>query len=569
MIYFILLYLFAYRHSEAIGDKHLRGAVTVTQEQMAEILNNSEARKRYKISPIIKLPERIVANRNFCMGRPGSGKSQLIYRIVEQLIEQNFRCIIHDFKGDFIPIFYDSKKHYIFNPLDIRHMGLNDKETISKKGWTLFNDLKTLNDVESFVASMIPNASHDQFWSAAPRDILKSILIYCKIKGKNTNNDICKMLYADADTLKNAFTGVEGCEEGLQHLYNPNLSQQLKSVMSSFTSPLRYLKNTDGDFSIKDWIKDTEAEKRIIFVSNQADVQDTLRPLITTFFDFSTKALLSLPDDPHNPNRKLFFILDEFGQLTKMNSIIQLLSQCRSKGGAAWLLAQDLKMIKEIYGENLAHTIINNCGNKFYFGVDDESTADFISKEIGTSEIQRRKESASFDGKKMQNTTSENNDIIEHKVVLPSEVRYQKDLNFYMLLTNHPITQVNINYINFPSHCEAYEPRDMFLVKEDKPVENAIDQKPNDTAAGQPESALSQLSESNQREEEVSENAEKRQVADELFSECQPATHTQSDDNSMTKEAEKRQPPNNIEEKKEQNRPDHEKEPDDELPLMG
>lgn len=62
------------------------------------------------------------------MGKPGSGKTQLISRIIDQLIKNGFRAIIHDFKGDFISTFYDFKKHYIFNPLDKRHMGLRDIE---------------------------------------------------------------------------------------------------------------------------------------------------------------------------------------------------------------------------------------------------------------------------------------------------------------------------------------------------------------------------------------------------------------------------------------------------------
>jgi type IV secretory pathway TraG/TraD family ATPase VirD4 len=100
------------------------------------------------------------------------------------------------------------------------------------------------------------------------------------------------------------------------------------AVMSNYTKPIKYLIGTEGDFSIKDWVKNDKDDRKIIFLSNYAMIQETIKPFLTMFADFSIKSLLSLDDDH---NRRLFFILDEFGELGKIGTIVPLLTGSRSK----------------------------------------------------------------------------------------------------------------------------------------------------------------------------------------------------------------------------------------------
>lgn len=84
------------------------------------------------------------------------------------------------------------------------------------------------------------------------------------------------------------------------------------------------------------------------------------------FADFSIKSLLSLDDDH---NRRLFFILDEFGELGKIGTIVPLLTGSRSKGGCGFILIQDTARINSIYGKDGCSTIVNACGNLISFAV--------------------------------------------------------------------------------------------------------------------------------------------------------------------------------------------------------
>jgi len=512
------------RHKEETEDKILRGK-TITTEDEFESKKDDRMKKgrQIAITDKVSIPESIVTRHNFVIGKPGSGKSQLITRIINQLVDMNVKLIIHDFKGDFIPMYYDEERDYIFCPVDRRHMGLNfgnvteigkdnngnrlynkddrkphpkiqyekwpenftdEKGVFHKKGefklddkgnkikipigWTVFNDIKDLMDVDAFAAAVIPDAnSGEQYWAIAPRDIFKAILIYCikkdaviraelQAKGESlddeknahlrtkTNKKIREMLLMGMDKLNELFKEfpVE-CAVGSQHLQEQKVGTQLLSLLSANTSFFIYLDNTDGDFSISKWIQDNNSTKRIIYIANQAKVQEALKPLITTFVDFATKALCSMLDDM---DRRLYIILDEFGQLAKIGSVVQLLTQARSKGGAAFLLIQDQAQIQNIYGDNLVKSIVNSCGNKFYFAVGDQTTADQISQELGTIEVLRNKESKSFGVGDFKDTISQNADITETRIALASEIMTLPTLTCWAQITDLPLVHIKFSY---------------------------------------------------------------------------------------------------------------------------
>ena len=189
-------------------------------------------------------------------------------------------------------------------------------------------------------------------------------------------------------------------------------------------------------------------------------IQETIRPFLTLFVDFSTKTLCSMDDDL---DRRLFFILDEFGQLSKIGSIIQLLTQSRSKGGATYILIQDVAQISSIYGKDGSTSIVNSCGNTISFAVSDEATADFISKKIGSMEIKRSEESKSMGVEDMKDSISISKQTTEKRVVTPSEIMNIPTMNCYIQLTDYPVTRDRLDFMKFPKRCDSYIGREDLL----------------------------------------------------------------------------------------------------------
>jgi len=143
----------------------------------------------------------------------------------------------------------------------------------------------------------------------------------------------------------------------------------------------------------------------------------------------------SLKDDL---NRRVFFILDEFGMLNKLNSIVDLLTNGRSKGASVWLAIQDVGQINNLYGDNLRQSIMNACNNYFCFKVNDYQTAELLSKKFGEAKIKSVDEMVNhsvIDNLDVNNGRL-NRRISEkiEKLILPSEIQNLNEREFFVSL---------------------------------------------------------------------------------------------------------------------------------------
>ncbi len=531
----ILIVYFSYHHKRDSEDKFIRGAEIVPPDKLKSFMNLKNTNEFcFKITNNIQIPIGIITRHCICLGKPGSGKTQLISRVIDQIIKNGYRAVIHDFKGDFVTTFYNFRQHYIFNPLDKRHMGLKDLEmdlieqcdelTIndvdvkelnrfginfdkieptekilssfeysylldnivniidsikaespyikikqykdsvknSIKGWSIFNELKSSIDVDAFCESLIPEStSNDNFWPISCRQLLGSIITYCIHNKLTSYSDLWKIVNLGNRQLLLLFKDCPGCEEGTKLITEDKVANNILAVMSNYTKPIKYLIGTEGNISIKNWVEDNENEKKIIFLTNYAMIKETIRPFLTMFADFSIKRLLSLEDDL---NRRLYFILDEFGELGKIGTIVPLLTGSRSKGGAGFLLIQDTPRINSIYGNDGCSTIVNACGNMISFAVKKEE-ADFVSDCFGKVEIKRTEESKSMGVDNISDSISLSKQTVEKQIVMASEVTNIPTLNFYIQLTDSPVSRDKLEIVEFSKKAKAYIGREDLLFK--------------------------------------------------------------------------------------------------------
>lgn len=359
--------------------------------------------------------------------------------------------------------------------IKIKHYKDNIKKSI--KGWSIFNELKSPIDIDAFCASLIPeSASQDNFWPISSRQLLGSIITYCIHNNLTTYSDLWKLVNLGNKQLLELFKKCPGCEEGTKLLTEDKTANNILAVLSNYTKTIKYLIGTEGNFSIKDWVKDTNNERKIIFLSNYPMIQETIRPFLTMFADFSIKMLLSLEDDL---NRRLFFILDEFGELGKIGTIVPLLTGSRSKGGAGFLLIQDTARINSIYGNDGCSTIVNACGNMISFAVKKEE-ADFVSDCFGKVEIKRTEESKSMGVDDISDSISLSKQTVEKQVVMASEVTNIPTLNFYIQLTDYPVSRDKLEIVKFSKKANAYIGREDLLFKSksnSQPEEDKIPEK--------------------------------------------------------------------------------------------
>lgn len=86
------------------------------------------------------------------------------------------------------------------------------------------------------------------------------------------------------------------------------------------------------------------------------------------------------------PKDNILFMLDEIAHLGTLHYLPSLLTIYAGKGVVVWTIWQNLAQLKKNYEEDWS-TILGNCSVQQFFGVNDQETAEYVSKMAGSTTI--------------------------------------------------------------------------------------------------------------------------------------------------------------------------------------
>jgi type IV secretion system protein VirD4 len=86
------------------------------------------------------------------------------------------------------------------------------------------------------------------------------------------------------------------------------------------------------------------------------------------------------------PGRDVHVVVDEFSALGKFTRVLTDLATQRSAGMRYHLVVQDLNQLNETYGSGW-QTIVGNCAIRQFLGVNDNFTAEYVSKALGQTTL--------------------------------------------------------------------------------------------------------------------------------------------------------------------------------------
>lgn len=86
------------------------------------------------------------------------------------------------------------------------------------------------------------------------------------------------------------------------------------------------------------------------------------------------------------PGRNIHVVVDEFAALGKFDRVLTDLATQRSAGMRYHLAVQDLNQLNELYGHGW-QTIVGNCAVRQFLGVNDNFTAEYISRALGSTTL--------------------------------------------------------------------------------------------------------------------------------------------------------------------------------------
>jgi len=134
-----------------------------------------------------------------------------------------------------------------------------------------------------------------------------------------------------------------------------------------------------GDFSIKKAIKDRGGKS--IFLEYDIVNSNLIDTIYTVLLDLASKDALGNTDE----NRHVYFILDEFPLIPKLNYIDNLLNFERTRGVRVIAGIQNNNQVKNTYGDSLGTSILSGFSTYAAFHLFDEESRRFISERHGTN----------------------------------------------------------------------------------------------------------------------------------------------------------------------------------------
>jgi type IV secretory pathway TraG/TraD family ATPase VirD4 len=307
-------------------------------------------------------------------------------------------------------------------------------------------------------------------------------LIYLYKNGKTRNSDIWEHFAMPVQDLAKLYkakgTGLIARDRGaLKHIHNPEstTASSIVSIVQERLQFFRYLNEEPGEapgtFSFRDFISNVEKPTGTLFLMNIQQYESIFRPLMTFVVDIMSREVLSLTD---SRDRRITFVIDEFGSLAKMSSIFGFLTMGRSKGGFLVLANQDLGSVSNVYGQDQKETFFNNFNIHLTFRLNDPTTSEFLARGFGKREVIKKYKSSSFSPSDLGDRFTLGEQEKVEEIVLSTEFQTLPNFHSYLKIANYGVTKMETK----KEFLETPQPE---FIQRDFNLERHEPEKPADT----------------------------------------------------------------------------------------
>ena len=288
------------------------------------------------------------------------------------------------------------------------------------------------------VYTLCPIQNKDQpTWEEGARNLIFGlVLAFCEdvISGKmdekqlqlfNVYHNITKYCSEDTTALKKYL--LEGREEfskvrGLVNTVLITSDKTLTSYLSEVNSYIQQLSD-DGILSMTSEndidIANMDESPNALFVI-VPDERFTRHRFVTLFLTQTYKELVEKANtnlrkkdtDTAILKRRAYFILDEFGNLPKMENIEGMVTVGRSRGIRYLFVLQSFSQLNAKYGKDIGDIIKTNCNVKIFIGSDDPDTRREFSELCGQKKVKNFSVNTSAENPASSNTGASNQPLI-------------------------------------------------------------------------------------------------------------------------------------------------------------
>ncbi|MBR4182507.1 MAG: type IV secretory system conjugative DNA transfer family protein [Lachnospiraceae bacterium] len=295
-----------------------------------------------------------------------------------------------------------------------------------------------LNDLVSVICPI--ENEKDPLWEKGARSIIMATCLAMLEDSEDPDLGMTKDKF-NFFNLNKALTNSENEFEALKKYFegrNPlsqavTLSRQVlsaaESTMSSYMSITFDKLNMFNDRGLCGLTSATDikaeefAEKPTALFMKIPDEKDTRHGLAAVFILCMYKALIkvaSAREDLSLP-RNVYFILDEFGNMPKIEKFDKMITVGRSRKIWFNMVVQSYSQLNNVYGEKVADIVKSNCGMKMFIGSNDIGTCKEFSELCGNVTVRTSSTSASMGAKEGDYSVSNQQQV--RPLIYPSELQ--------------------------------------------------------------------------------------------------------------------------------------------------
>lgn len=418
MISTLIAYKFASMYKQKIEDEHIKGSSVLSEDAFAKYQDDNNI-QGYKISEKVKLNQDDLTRMIGVFGSTGAGKSVLLRKLFKQIYRDNqdAKIIFYDPKPEFFTEFYQPNNDLILSLEDKRSVHIN-----------LLKLIKSTRDLNRIVASIIPTAvkSEDEGWVVMSRSILSGIFIYCIKKNIHTMQELRSLCILPFNKLLEKLSEIEGTEAALQFL---DIDEKQQTIYQGvFSSKISFIadypcldcppaKNGHIDFEL--FFK-SNGRKTLWILGDDSDEKERLKRTVSVVIELAANGVFALGEDQE---RKIFFFIDEFSELKKMDSLQKLIVKGRSFGCSIFFLMQNPFQLQKTYGREDAETILSCLNTNIIFKSNGDKTLEILSNMIGKGKVKEVNSNQSYGLSLMRDGASHNESRKIENAVLGSEIQ--------------------------------------------------------------------------------------------------------------------------------------------------
>lgn len=451
---FMAVIVFLTKFGKAAGERDIiKGGKVLSSKEVQTYLKNNNKASAFSVGgmPLIKDSE---TSHILITGTTGAGKTTCMYELLPQIRKKNQPAIIIDYTGTMVSKYYDSSKGDII----IGSYGGHNIPEDQLYSWDFWKEVDDEHNLSIIANSLFADkgGGYDEMWNNVSKQFFKDAVHATleQAEAENVNpkmQDLYTLLARDKLAVVNkklkGYASAAMLDPG-----NDKTAMSIRTNTIAFIDWMEHFIEREHKCSITSWFErlkiDNITDKNStsqagcwIFLKSSPKERTTLRSFHSMLLDLSINRIMELGPDM---DRRVWMIIDELPALKKLPSLAIALSEFRKYGGCVMASVQSPHQLFDIYGQNLAYSMLDQFNTKFIFRTDEHNFASYICKGFGEIEYKESSENYSYGAHEMRDGVSFT--MLEKKkpILTPSDLAALNNLEAYVKLPDPAIRLVKI-----------------------------------------------------------------------------------------------------------------------------